>query len=92
MSLTPLDKLDEARILARDLQAQLEAAKALLQARECGREERLPNSPALELSSREAYGFGLMLGLLADRSVPEFHTTVCCRCGTVHIFRNFLPQ
>ncbi len=67
MSLTPLDKLDEARILARDLQAQLEAAKALLQARECGREERLPNSPALELSSREAYGFGLMLGLLADQ-------------------------
>ena len=62
-----VEKLDEARTLASNLQAQMEAARALLQARECTRTEGSPDTKALELTSREAYGLGLLLVLLADQ-------------------------
>lgn len=60
-------RMDAARNLAEDLRAQLEAARALLQARENNRLGDDPDTKALELTSREAYGFGLQLGFLADQ-------------------------
>lgn len=59
--------LDSARTRTGEAQAQLEAARALLQAREMNRLPGQPGGTAVALTSREAYGLGLILGNLAEQ-------------------------
>lgn len=60
--------LDSARTLAGCLRAELQSVQAILTARERVPSAEPRNRVALELTLREVYGLGMVIGLFADQA------------------------